>query len=164
MTRISFTDPDTGALSWFDPDAARDAISEGRNWTGENWIGAVSGLRTSRAVLYLTRGGRWIENQDSTCEFNGSDVYRYLDDDQARQWLIKAADARRDNEEAEASLTRHFPDTPDEEGPNLGGRPVVGPKVETRLDTETLAKVDERAEKEGVKRAEMLRRLIIASL
>ncbi|WP_043385661.1 hypothetical protein [Streptomyces mutabilis] len=164
MSRISFTDPDTGQFSWFDPAAARDAISEGRNWTGENWIGAVSGLQTSRAVLYLTRGGRWIENQDASCEFNGSDVYRYLDDDQARQWLIKAADARRDNEEAEDALKRHFPDTPDEEGLNLGGRPVVGPKVETRLAPETLAKVDERAEKEGVKRAEMLRRLIIASL
>ncbi|GHC40003.1 hypothetical protein GCM10010348_79160 [Streptomyces anthocyanicus] len=164
MTRISFTDPDTGNLSWFDPQAARDAISEGRNWTGENWIGAVSGLRTSQAVLYLTKGGRWIENQDATSEFNGADVYRFLTDEQARAWLIKAADARRDSDEAEAALKQHFPDIPDEEGPNLGGRPAVGPKVEVRLDPDILARVDERAAKEGVKRAEMLRRLIITGL
>ncbi|CAL9369041.1 ribbon-helix-helix domain-containing protein [Streptomyces sp. enrichment culture] len=163
MPRISFTDPNTG-LSWFDPQAARDAISEGRNWTGENWIGAISGLRTSQAVLYLTKGGRWIENQDATSEFNGSDVYRFLTDDQAREWLIKAADAGRDTDEAEAALKKHFPEIPDEEGPDLGGRPTVGPKVETRLDPDTLAKVDARAAKEGVARAEMLRRLIIAGL
>lgn len=164
MARISFTDSDTGNLSWFDPDAARDAISEGRNWTGQNWIGAISGLQTSRAVLYLTRGGRWIENQDGRNEFNGSDVYRFLTDDQAREWLVKAADARRDTEEAEAALKRHFPNVPEESGPNLGGRPVVGPKVEVRLDPDTLAKVDARADKEGVKRAEVLRRIITAGI
>lgn len=164
MSRISFTDPDTGSLSWFDPAAARDAISEGRNWTGENWIGANSGLQTSRAVLYLTAGGRWIENEDARSEFSGSDVYRFLTDDEAREWLVKAADARRDSDEAEAALKRHFPDTPEEAGPNLGGRPSVGPKVEFRLEEEHLAKVDARAAKEGVKRAEMLRRLVIAGL
>lgn len=163
MARISFTDPDTGQLSWFDPDAARDAISEGRNWTGENWIGAISGLRTSRAVLYLTSGGRWIENQDATSEFNGCDVYRFLTDDQAREWLIKAADARRDTEEAEAALERHFPDVPEESGPNLGGRPAVGPKVEFRLEQDVLDKVDARAAAEGIKRAEMLRRIVTAA-
>ncbi|MFE6474535.1 hypothetical protein [Streptomyces rochei] len=160
MSRISFTDPDTGALSWFDPQAARDAISEGRNWTGENWIGAVSGLQTSRAVLYLTKGGRWIENQDATSEFNGADVYRFLTDDQAHAWLVKAADARRDNEEAEDALKRHFPDTPDEEGPNLGGRPMVGPKVETRISPETLAKVEAAAKAAGMSRAAWLRTTI----
>lgn len=160
MTRISFTDPDTGNLSWFDPQAARDAISEGRNWTGENWIGAVSGLQTSRAVLYLTRGGRWVENQDATHEFNGADVYRFLTDDQARAWLMKAADARRDSDEAEAALKRHFPDTPDEEGPNLGGRPVVGPKVETRIAPETLTKVEAAAKAAGMSRAAWLRTTI----
>ncbi|MCM8552271.1 CopG family transcriptional regulator [Streptomyces sp. STCH 565 A] len=164
MSRISFTDPDTGNLSWFDPKAARDAISEGRNWTGENWIGACSGLRTSRAVLYLTKGGRWIENQDATSEFNGADVYRFLTDDQAHAWLIKSADARRDSDEAEAALKQHFPDTPDEEGPDLGGRPVVGPKVETRVSPEILARIEARAVKEDVSRAEMLRRLIEAGL
>lgn len=44
------------------------------------------------------------------------------------------------------------------------GRPAVGPKVETRLDEETLAKVDARAAEQDVSRAEMLRRLIVAAL
>lgn len=40
------------------------------------------------------------------------------------------------------------------------GRPMVGPKVEFRLDEDVLAKVDARAAREGVKRAEMLRRIV----
>lgn len=160
MARISFTDPDTGSLSWFDPDAAHDAISEGRNWTGENWIGAVSGLQTSRAVLYLTRGGRWIENQDARSEFNGSDVYRFLTDDQAREWLIKAADARRDTEEAEAALKQHFPDTPQEVGPNSkGGRPSVGPTINVAFPRDLLDKVEAAAKDSGMTRAAWLRKV-----
>ncbi|MFB7736214.1 hypothetical protein ACFC08_17875 [Streptomyces sp. NPDC056112] len=160
MTRISFTDPDTGGLSWFDPDAARDAISEGRNWTGENWIGAVSGLQTSRAVLHLTRGGRWIEDQDARNEFNGSDVYRFLTNDQAREWLIKAADARRDTEEAEAALKRHFPDIPEESGPDpKGGRPVVGPTINVAYPRDLLDKIEAAAKEAGMSRAAWLRKV-----
>ena len=44
------------------------------------------------------------------------------------------------------------------------GRPLVGPKVELRLSEDDLARVEERAKKEGVSRAEMLRRLVVASL
>ncbi|MFI5687927.1 CopG family transcriptional regulator [Streptomyces sp. NPDC051636] len=164
MARISFTDTATGKLSWFDPSASQAAISEGRRWDGNNWIGVCSGLQIDQAVLYLTKGGRWIENVDATNEFNGSDSYRFLTDEQAREWLIKAADAGRDTEEAEEALEKYFPDTPDESVPSLGGRPPVGPKVEVRLDLDTLARVDERAEREGVKRAEMLRRLIVSAL
>jgi hypothetical protein len=40
----------------------------------------------------------------------------------------------------------------------------VGPKVETRLDPDDIKKVDDRAAQEGVSRAEMLRRLIVAGL
>lgn len=164
MARISFTDTVTGKLSWFEPASAHAAISEGRNWDGNNWRGACSGLQTNQAVLYLTKGGRWIENVDARHEFSGSDSYRFLTDDQAREWLIKAADARRDSEEAEKALEQYFPDTEEESAPPQVGRPVVGPKVEVRLDPDTLAKVDARAAEEGVKRAEMLRRLIVASL
>ncbi|MGW2207587.1 ribbon-helix-helix domain-containing protein [Streptomyces sp. NPDC001774] len=47
---------------------------------------------------------------------------------------------------------------------NLGGRPVVGPKVEFRLPAALLARVDERAEREGVNRSEMFRRLLTEAL
>lgn len=159
MARISFTDPDTGDLSWFDPAAARDAISEGRNWTGENWIGACSGLQTSQAVLYLTKGGRWIENRDARGEHNGDDEYRYLTDEQARAWLIKAADARRDNEEAGDALKKHFPDTPDEAGPDpKGGRPAVGPTINVAYPRELLDKIEAAAKTAGMSRAAWLRK------
>ncbi|MEU3283286.1 hypothetical protein [Streptomyces antibioticus] len=159
MARISFADPDTGTLSWFDPAAARDAISEGRTWTGENWVGAISGLQTSRAVLYLTKSGRWIENRDATNEHNGSDVYRFLTDDQARAWLIKAADARRDTDEAEAALKRHFPDTPEEAGPDpKGGRPAIGPTLNVAYPTALVARIDAAAAAAGMSRAAWLRK------
>lgn len=143
-------------LGWFDLDAAETVAVEGTYWDGDNHRGIVSGLQTSRAVLYRTKGGRWVEHCDGRNEFNGPDKWTFLTDDEAREWLIKAED--------EDKLQQWFPDTPDESGPNLGGRPAVGPKVEVRLDPDVLAKVDSRATKEGVKRAEMLRRLIVAGL
>lgn len=44
------------------------------------------------------------------------------------------------------------------------GRPSVGPKVEVRLPPDTLAAVDRLAEREGLRRAAMLRALIERSL
>jgi hypothetical protein len=146
-------------LGWFDLDAAEHVLEESSRWNGQSMIGVLSGMQINRAQLYRTSGGRWVENQDSRPEFNGPNRWRFLTDDEAREWMIKSG-----GEEAEEALAKWFPDTPDESGPNLGGRPTVGPKVEVRLDPETLAKVDERAAKEGVKRAEMLRRLIVAGL
>ncbi|MGW3383312.1 ribbon-helix-helix domain-containing protein [Streptomyces albogriseolus] len=146
-------------LGWFDLDAAEHVLEESTRWNGQSMIGVISGMQINRAQLYRTKGGRWVENQDSRPEFNGPNTWRFLTDDEARNWMVKSG-----GPEAEEALEKWFPDTPDEAGPNLGGRPTVGPKVEVRLDPETLAKVDARAAQEGVKRAEMLRRLIVASL
>ncbi|MEV8248129.1 CopG family transcriptional regulator [Streptomyces rochei] len=152
-------DGDYDRLGWFDLDAAEHVLEEDSRWNGQNMVGVISGMQVNRAQLYRTKGGRWVENQDSRPEFNGPNVWRFLTDDEARTWMLKSG-----GREAEEALEKWFPETPDEEGPNLGGRPMVGPKVETRLDPDTLAKVDERAAKEGVSRAEMLRRLVIAGL
>jgi hypothetical protein len=159
MARISFTAPD-GTPAWFDPDAAKAVIGEGQTWNGANWVGVCSGLQTNRAILYRTAAGRWIENVDARSEFNGSDRYTILSDDEARTWLVKAADADRKTEAATEALAAWFPDTPDESGPSLGGRPTVGPKVETRLDEATLVKVDAAAKAAGMKRAAWLRKVI----
>lgn len=158
MPRINFTD-ETGKLCWFDDDAAQAVISEGRNWDGNNWRGACSGLQTSRAALYLTRGGRWIENRDARNEFNGINAYRYLTDDEARDWLVRAADAGRDSEEAAEALAKHFPDTPEEEGPSAGGRPKIGPTINVAYPPDLLEKIDAAAEKAGMSRAAWLRRI-----
>lgn len=44
------------------------------------------------------------------------------------------------------------------------GRPPIGPRFEIRLPEDLLAKVDAMAEKEGVKRVEMIRRLLMQVL
>ena len=146
-------------LGWFDLDAAEHILEENSRWDGQVMRGVISGMQINRAQLYRTSGGRWVENQDSRPEFNGPNEWRFLTDDEARDWMVKSG-----GDEAEQALQKWFPETPDEAGPSLGGRPAVGPKVEVRLDPETLAAVDARASKEGVKRAEMLRRLIVAGL
>ncbi|WP_033024029.1 CopG family transcriptional regulator [Streptomyces capuensis] len=167
MTRVNFHDED-GILRWFDDEATREDIPEGRNWNGNNWIGACSGLQTNRAYLYLTKGGRWIEHQDARNEFNGANSYRYLTEEEARQWLIRAADAGRDGEDAEKALERLFPDMPEEsgpeaDGPSKGGRPRVGPPISVAFPEELLARIDEAAKKEKISRAEWLRRVADAN-
>lgn len=45
-----------------------------------------------------------------------------------------------------------------------GGRPPIGPAINMRFPEEVLAEIDARAEAEGVKRAEMIRRLVRTGL
>lgn len=160
MARVSFRDDD-GTLRWFDPAAAKDTITEGSSWDGNNHRGVVSGLQIGRAVLYLTSGGNWIENADSTRDGNnGSDSYRYLTEDEVRDWLIRSADADRDGRHAQDALDRYFGELPEENGP---GRPETGGEVKVRLG-DLLPRVDEWATTQGVKRAEAVRRLVSAGL
>ena len=159
MGRISFTD-DTGRLCWFDPAAAKDTITEGSYWDGNNWRGACSRLQTSRAVLYLTSGSRWVENADARCEDNGHDDYLHFTDEEAQAWLIRSADAPRGGEQAQTALKKYFGDIPEESGP---GRPEIGGTVNTRLG-DLLPRVDAWAEMQGLKRAEAIRRLVTAGL
>ena len=155
MGRISFTD-DTGRLCWFDPAAAKDTITEGSYWDGNNWRGVCSRLQTSRAVLYLTSGSRWVENADARCEDNGHDDYLHFTDEEAQAWLIRSADAPRGGEQAQAALKKYFGDIPEESGP---GRPEIGGTVNTRLG-DLLPRIDEWAERHGVKRAEAIREAV----
>ena len=159
MARISFRDND-GVLRWFDPTSAKAAITEGSRWNGNNHIGACSGLQIGRAVLYLTSGGYWIENVDASNEYNGPNAYRYLNDDEAREWLIRSADADRDGGEAQEALDRHFGEVPEENGP---GRPKIGGEVLLRLG-DVLPDLDAWAEAHGVKRPEAARILLRRAL
>jgi hypothetical protein len=163
MSRISFTDTD-GTLRWFDPDAAQAAIEEGQDWNGQSWLGVCSGLRTTRACLYLTSGGRWIENVDSSNEHNGRDRYRYLTQDEARAWLIKSADASRHSDEATKALASLFPDIEEESGPSVGGRPKVGAPINIAFPADLLARVDEAAARSGLTRAAWLRQVAAAAV
>lgn len=156
MARISFPDED-GILRWFDPSAAQIAVTEGETWDGNNWRGHISGLQTSRATLYLTKGGRWVENRDARNEFNGSNTYRFLTDAEAQTWLIRAADAQRPDDDAEKALNKYFGEPEEESGPNPGGRPTVGPTVNVAYPRELLDRIETAAKTAGVSRAEWLR-------
>ncbi|MFD9004445.1 hypothetical protein ACFV0T_26390 [Streptomyces sp. NPDC059582] len=146
-------------LGWFDLDSAQHILEEDTRWNGQNMIGVISGMQINRADLYRTSGGRWVEHQDHRPEFNGPNMWRFLTDEQAREWMLKSGGT-----EAEKALERWFPETPEEQGPNLGGRPVVGPKLETRVDEAVLAKVDAAAKAAGTSRAAWLRDVIEAAV
>lgn len=138
-------------LGWFDRDAATLAAIEDERWDGNNMLGVISGLQLTRAELYRTRAGRWAEHQDATREFNGPDTWRFLTDDEARDWLMRSDDA-------EENLEKWFPDTPDESGPGpKGGRPAVGQQISVAYPRELLDRIDAAAEAVGQSRAEWLR-------
>jgi hypothetical protein len=163
MARISFTDTD-GTLRWFDPEAAQATVSEGTRWDGNVWRGVISDLQTAEAILYLTKGGRWIENRDATREYGGSDVYRYLTDTEARSWLVQAADAGREDPDAQATLDKHFGELEEESGPSAGGRPKIGPPINVAYPTELLARIEAAAKRDGVNRADWLRQVATAAV
>lgn len=107
----------------------------------------------THAELFRTKGGRWVR-----CDWNqwqGSTPHRwFIGEDEAERWLLA--------EGHDEAVQRFFGEVAEESGPNLGGRPGIGPKVDTRLDPETLARVD--ALRNGRDRADVLRELIAAGL
>jgi hypothetical protein len=142
-------------LGWFDLDAAEHVLEESSRWNGQSMIGVISGMQVNRAQLYRTSSGRWVENQDSRPEFNGPNVWRFLTDDQARDWMVKSG-----GQEAEEALEKWFPDTPDEVGPDpRGGRPAVGPTINVAYPRELLDKIEAAAKKAGLSRAAWLRKV-----
>jgi hypothetical protein len=165
MTRINVyasDDPNTEPyeiekqlLGHFDRDKATYFPGE-TYWDGDNH--ACVHLRDYSRFqnLYRTAGGRWVIEQTSRWQREQTKHW-FITDEQAREWLIV-------NEADEETLERYFGEQPDEEGPNLGGRPEVGPKIEVRLPQDILDQLDARAQAEGVKRAEMVRRLLAAAL
>lgn len=158
MARINiygtdYTTGETARLGWFDP-ATAEEFREGTRWNGRNRIGVCSGGQVGFEVLYRTRGGRWVHRRDFRHEFNGGDTYRFLSDDEARDWLIRS-------EVNDQAVERFFGELEPERRP---GRPATGTRVEVRLPDEILASVDTRAEADGITRAALIRRLVEAGL
>ncbi|WP_372344679.1 CopG family transcriptional regulator [Streptomyces sp. KL116D] len=141
-------------VGWFDLDAATLILVEDQKWDGNNWLGTVSGLQTSRAELYRTKGGRWVSHEDATREYDGDDSWASLTGEEAREWMIQCGDS-----DAEKALAQWFPDTPDESEPDpRGGRPAIGPAINVAYPEELLERVDAAAKADKVSRAEWLRR------
>lgn len=163
MARVNVYDRSSygtgGLIGWFDDAKLTETVSEDTYWDGNNHRGVMSGLQCGYEQLLRTAQGRWVRYYNGKREFNGPEFHEFLTADEAREWLIKNND-----ENSEEVLGRYFGEPEEETGPAIGGRPQVGPKVETRISEDTLAQVDARAEKEGVSRAEMLRRLVTAAL
>lgn len=163
MQRITIYDTDAYdgpvRLGWFDLDAATCVAKEDSRWDGNNMRGVISGLQINRAYLYRTSGGRWVEHCDASNEFNGPNRWRFLDEDEAREWLMRA-------EEGEELLGRWFPETPDEVGPepDKGGRPTVGPAISVAYPRDLLDRIDAAAQKAGQTRAQWLRKAATAML
>lgn len=162
MQRITiYSEPDeygeAERLGYFDLDAATHVLEEGREWNGQNMIGVISGMQINRAQLYRTSGGRWVAHENHSPEFNGPDVWQFLTDDEAREWMIKSGSA-----DAEEALKKWFPDTPDESGPvtdSKGGRPSIGPTINVAYPRELLDKIEAAADKAGMSRAAWLRKI-----
>lgn len=158
MTRInvySYTETEwdeTTLAGWFNDDSAT-LYKEDTRWNGNNHVSVNAVGPHGHQALYRTKGGRWVLN--SWSDYQGSeDRYEFIDDQTAKDWLLR-------NDE-DAAIAEHFGTLEEESGPNLGGRPSVGPKVEVRLDEDTLRRINEFAS--GRARADVLRELIAAGL
>lgn len=153
MQRITIYDANGDRDGWFDLDRAELIATESKRWNGENMIGLVSGLQIGAADLWRTSGGRWVSHTDRRSEFNGPNEWRFLTDDEARDWIIRSkADS------GEELLEQWFPDTPDEVGPGpQGGRPTVGPTISVAYPRELLDRIGKAADQADMSRAAWLR-------
>ncbi len=137
---------------WFTVDKA-EKFSEGTRWDGNNHISLATGSQWDHEALYRTAGGRWVIYFYSQWQ-GRADHYRFVDDEQALEWLIK-------NKEEEEKYSKYFPRGIDEErGP---GRPPVGDVVQVRFDPAKIKMLDALARDEETSRAEMIRRLVDAA-
>lgn len=156
MARVNVYDYESRQrVGHFAPESA-ELFGEATRWDGENQVSVNSVGRYGHQALYRTAGGRWVLNTWS--QWQGvEEKYEFVSPDAAREWLVL-------NEEDEA-VERLFGALGEEEGPNLGGRPKVGDKIDVRLDDELLARVDAARVEAGVSsRAGMIRALVATAL
>lgn len=99
--------------------------------------------------LYRTAKGRWVRC-DWTQHQGAEPKYWFVSDDEARTWLL--------TNHHDAAVEKFFGKPEEEAGPNLGGRPLIGPKVDVRLPQEVLQRVAVYGN--GRERADVLRELV----
>ena len=147
MARVNVFDECGELEGWFD-EAKAEEFKEATRWDGSNHISIATGSQWDHQVLYRTKGGRWVLH--SWSQWQGRpETYRFVSDDKAREWLLK-------NEHDEA-VEKYFGEIEEERGP---GRPEIGPVIQVRLPEEMTAQLDALAERDGVPRAEVIRRLL----
>lgn len=149
------SDPDQEIrlAGWFDPDSATK-FHEDETWDGDNYISVNVG-RFNHQCLYRSKSGRWILNTWS--DWSGTpETYQFVTDEVAKDWLLR--------NNGDDSVEEFFGEIEEESGPDLGGRPSEGKKIEVRIPDDTLALIEDRAKAEGTTRSEMIRRLVTAGL
>lgn len=154
-TNVYTFDPEEGRIlaGYFDRDKAEEFPEETR-WDGNNNVSVHCG-QWEHEILYRTARGRWVLHHWS--QRQGSEpTYEFVSDDVAKRWLLM-----NENEGSDAAVERYFGELDEETGP---GRPAIGPLVGTRFPSDVLAALDERAERDGVSRAELVRRLVTDGL
>ncbi|MDX2692177.1 hypothetical protein [Streptomyces ipomoeae] len=103
--------------------------------------------------LYRTAKGRWVRC-DWTHHQGADPKYWFVSDAEARTWLL--------TNHHDDAVEKYLGKPEEEAGPNLGGRPSIGPRVDVRLPQEVLDRVD--SFKGDRDRADALRELIEAGL
>lgn len=145
MARQTVTDHGQVA-GWFERDKATE-YPEGTAWDEANTISLATGTAWDSEALWRTAQGRWVLHEWARRD-GDTETWRYIDDEQARDWLLRNAypDA-----EVDAALGVGLAE---EVGP---GRPEIGPQVKVRLPAEVLAAVDAAAQAAGVSRSAWIR-------
>ena len=160
MARINVTDDADVVVGWFNPDKA-EIIKSGRTWDGSNQVSIATGRVGAEEYLWRTAQGRWVLNRDERKLFandrQGLDLYRFVHDDEAREWMIRC-------EVDDETLTRLVGQIEEESGPPRLGRPEIGPQIKVRLPEDVIAAVDDRADAEGLTRSAWIRRAVESAL
>lgn len=157
MTRINITEmtddygnPRRRVVGWFNPESAEKFTEKRHAFDDANLAGVHLRDQNRGQVLYHTAGGRWVLMQWSRWQ-GESDVWTFVSDEQAREWLIA-------NEEDDETIERLFGERVEpERGP---GRPEIGPPTPIRLPEEMIGRLDEIASQRGTSRAAVIRDII----
>lgn len=148
MKRIVVTTEDGDTAGWYDADRAV-VIPEERRWDGSNRISMATGSQWEHETLVRTAGGRWVLNRWS--QWDGSvEQWVYVDDDAAREWLVRIGGGR-----ADAAIARYLPGTPDEVGP-----PGETPKRTIRVSDEVWQAASDAARAKGTTVSELIRQAL----
>lgn len=136
---------------WFESSKA-DFWSD-RDWNGDGSQGTGRGQ-----TIWRTAQGRWV--LENWTRWQGeSDSYRYIDADEAREWLLKN---NRDD-----IVEKYLGEIEEETGPggarDGAGRPEIGPAINIRLPQTLIDDIDA-ARREDESRAGAIRRLLIDAM
>lgn len=151
VVRENVFDRDGNFIGWFDR-AKAEKFEEATRWNGNNHVSIATGSQWDHQALYRTAGGRWVLHGWSQWE-GRPERYRFISADEAREWLLL-------NQE-DGAVEKYFGEIEDEVGP---GRPEIGRPIIAHLPPELTAQLDQMAERIGVPRAEVIRRLLTGAL